>query len=171
VSYGDYVDPSLAAGRHRYLPDDRYAEALDALVIACVDVALLRNGSILMAHRAWHPHRDWWILGGRMHVGDEVAEAAHRNTKREAGLDIDPSRFSYLTTYVNGFPLRRQAPVANGSHTMSIVMRVELTEHEAESVRLNEEYIGMHWANPREIFRNAEHHPAMRQVAAAVQAI
>ena len=76
------------------MEEERYAEALDTLVVACVDIAVLHKKSILLGRRSRHPYPDWWILGGRMFRGEFFEDSARRILRREGNLVIeDKARF------------------------------------------------------------------------------
>lgn len=169
-AFGDHIEPDYGwaarDNRDMHLSDEEYGRVLDTIVIATADAVLIRpDGRVLLGERAWDPAPVWWIIGGRMRPGEACAEAAYRNVARETGVRINPSRFTYLTTFHAVWAKRRQEPVDHGSATVSVTMTAHLRDSEAESVALNEEYRDMRWADPAELLE----HPlsAMRQVGAA----
>lgn len=151
-----------------FVDDEVYTQILDAIVVACLDIVFVHEGKILLGKRAWHPQADWWIIGGRMRPGEELEVAAARHAKRDLGLELALDRFSYLTTFSTAWKMRRHAPAENGIHTTSIVMTIELTAEEAESIKLNEEYTEQQWLTPTEIIANGDFHSALHQCAQAV---
>lgn len=163
---GSYIEPGYAP-EPVFVQDEVYTQILDAIVVACVDIVLVSEGRILLGKRAWHPQADWWIIGGRMRPGEELETSAGRHAKRDLGLDIEKGRFSYLTTFSTAWKQRRHEPADHGTHTVSIVMAVELTPEEASQVRLNEEYTEQQWLTPAEVLAQADYHPALHQCAAA----
>lgn len=102
---------------------------------------MVSEGRVLLGKRAWHPQADWWIIRGRMPPSEEIEAAAARHARRDLSLDIALDRFSYLTTFSTAWRLRRHEPSDHGTHTVSIVMTVEVSPEKAESVKLNEEYV------------------------------
>ncbi|HUC90180.1 MAG TPA: NUDIX hydrolase [Patescibacteria group bacterium] len=164
---GSYIEPGYAP-QPVHLSDEVYGQVLDAVVITCVDIVLVSDGRILLGKRAWHPQADWWIIGGRMRPGEELAATASRNMRRELGLNLTVDRFSYLTTFSTAWNLRRHAPANHGSHTVSIVMTIDVTPDEAEAIKPNEEYTDKQWLSPGAILANADFHPALHQCAQAI---
>jgi len=164
---GSYIEPGYNP-KPVFVDDVVYTQILDAIVLSCLDIVLVYEGKVLLGKRAWHPQADWWIIGGRMRPGEELEVAAARHAKRDLGLEIALERFKYLTTFSTAWKLRRHAPAENGTHTTSIVMTIELTSAEAQSIKLNEEYTAQQWLTPVEILANLEFHPALHQCARAI---
>lgn len=164
---GSYIEPGYTA-ESVFVNDEVYTQILDAIVVACLDIVFVHEGKILLGKRAWHPQADWWIVGGRMRPGEELQAASARHAQRDLNLNLDPDRFHYLTTFSTAWKTRRHAPAENGTHTTSIVMAIELTAEEAESIRLNEEYVDQQWLAPSEIIANGDLHPALHQCARAL---
>lgn len=74
-------DPNL-------IEEDLYREILRATPIACVDVAVIYCGMVLLVKRADKPAQgQWWLPGGRVMKGETMKEAAARKVKEELGLD------------------------------------------------------------------------------------
>ncbi|HSW98267.1 MAG TPA: NUDIX domain-containing protein [Candidatus Saccharimonadales bacterium] len=164
---GSYIEPGYAP-KPVFVDDGVYTQILDAIVVACLDIVLVHEGKILLGKRAWHPQADWWIIGGRMRPGEELEVAAARHAKRDLGLELPHDRFSYLTSFSTAWKVRRHAPADHGTHTTSIVMVIELTTEEAESIKLNEEYTEQQWLAPADILANVDFHPALHQCALAL---
>lgn len=164
---GSYIEAGYAP-ETVFVEDEVYTQILDAIVVACLDIVLVHEGKVLLGKRAWHPQADWWIIGGRMRPGEEPEAAAVRHAKRDLGLDLELDRFRYLTTFSTAWKTRRHAPAENGTHTISIVMAIELDSEEAGSIRLNEEYTEQQWIAPNEITTNGDFHPALHQCAQAL---
>lgn len=165
---GSYIEPGYSP-KLVFVDDEVYTQILDAVVLACLDIVLVHDGKVLLGKRAWHPQADWWVIGGRMRPGEELEVAAARHAKRDLGLELALDRFSYLTTFSTAWKLRRHAPAENGTHTTSVVMTIELTTEEAQSIKLNEEYTEQQWLAPAEILANAGFHAALHQCARALK--
>lgn len=153
-----------------FLQDHIYSQALDALVIACVDVIPLHNGHILIGRRSWEPQPDWWCFGGRMRKGELYQIAAVRNVKRELfhGIDdieIDPDRFVLAGVYNLIWDRRAQDPVENGCHMLSVTMMLSLTNAEVASLHPNEEYHDIRWILPNDLLNApSAYHPCLVQM-------
>lgn len=74
-----------------FIPDDKYAQIMEALPILCVDVLLHNSkGECLLVKRANEPLKgQWWVIGGRVLKGETLEQAAIRKVKEEAGLIIN----------------------------------------------------------------------------------
>lgn len=173
-----YSKPVRAYPNHQYvtgmqqtqgsfLSDSTYAEALDALVICCADAAVLHQGLWLIAKRAWEPHPDWWVIGGRMRKGELIEQAVQRNLRRELHLDLAEDRLRSIIGYYNLiWDTRAQEPTTNGSHVFSITTAVQLTDEEKAQIQLNEEYTEFQWVDPLDVRAHADQfHPCLVQVA------
>lgn len=150
-----------------FLPEAIYAQALDALVICCVDAALLSQGHWLLARRVQEPHPDWWVIGGRMRKGELIEEALRRTLRREIHLDLPEERLRHIIGYYNLiWDTRAQEPVSKGCQLFSITIAVSLTEEEREQLVLNEEYGEAQWVKPEHVISQAEqYHPCLVQMA------
>lgn len=145
-----------------FLSDEDYAKVLDNIVITCADCLVINKNKILLGKRTYEPQPDWWIIGGRMRPGESFETAAARNTKREIGLDIKPSRFRYFSAYSSVWARRAQAPQDHGSHTISIIMILEISNTEAEAIKLGEGFEKIQWIKPKDIIARAkEFHPEL----------
>ena len=136
-----------------FLSDETYGQALDALVIACVDVVLVWGDRILLGERRHPPRPGWWVIGGRMTHGESPIEAVQRKLKEEAGLRyIAVDRLEFVGVFSTRFAQRGQPPTDHGLHSINLTYRLELTDDEAEGIILDErEYGRSQWWNRNEI--------------------
>ncbi len=154
-----------------FLPESVYSQALDTLVVGCVDIIPVYYGHMLIGLRTWEPQLDWWCFGGRMHKGELYQIAATRNVKRELfhsvdKIEIDPSRFVLVGVYNLIWDKRAQELVENGCHMISVTMMLPLTDTEFASLHPNEEYQDIHWVLPDEIIHKPDtYHPCLLQMA------
>lgn len=166
VKYGNHFEEEGFVSHAKFLPDEIYAQVLDSIVIACVDIALIdSDGEMLLGKRQVEPQADWWIIGGRMRPGESFEEAASRNVKRELGLTINPNRFHYLCTYSTVWAMRAQKPKANGSHSVSITMVLRVSDDEITRIQHNEEYAALQWMDVHRVANSSNFHPAVVMVA------
>lgn len=137
-----YYFPETGYVPKRYhLSQEQYGAALDNLVVACVDVAIVYRGDVLLLKRAYNPQKDWWILGGRIFTGESPKEAAVRHVSKDLNINIVAHRFTYLFHFYANWKIRRHEPETNGTHTHSSVFMAELAESEYNSITLGNEYI------------------------------
>lgn len=65
-----------------------YKQILKNIPIACVDVAIVYDGSALLVKRSTPPAKDqWWVPGGRILKGETLKEAAQRKAFKEVGIE------------------------------------------------------------------------------------
>ncbi len=177
------VSPPVAAYRDRqyctgeefysanWLPDAVYGQALDALVVACVDVIPLYRKRMLIGRRIWQPQADWWVFGGRMQKGELYHTSAVRNIARELFHgqmipDLSPDRFQITGVYNLIWDQRAQEPMNAGCHHLSVTMMVHFSRQEVASISANEEFSELRWIAPSFLIANAnEYHLCLAQMA------
>ena len=70
------------------VPNNLYLEFLRTMPVACVDVAVVDGGQVLLVRRAVAPAKgQWWLPGGRIFKGETMRDAARRKALEEVGLD------------------------------------------------------------------------------------
>jgi len=78
------------------IPEALYREILRNVPIVCVDVVARRpDGRILLVRRKNAPLKGaWWVIGGRIQLGEKAADAAVRKLYEEAQLKpLTPPQF------------------------------------------------------------------------------
>lgn len=120
------------------ISDREYGNALNILVIACVDVVVIHDNKILLTKRREHPIQGfWWIFGGRVFKGESLKKTAQRGLNREVGLNIlDESRFKEVGTFNLIWPSRREFLQENGCHHLLIAHLIEITDEEFNEIDL-----------------------------------
>jgi len=69
------------------IPQDLYNQIISNVPIACVDVAIVHDGSVLLVKRTDDPAKgQWWLPGGRVLKGEFMRMAALRKAKEEVGI-------------------------------------------------------------------------------------
>lgn len=126
------------------LEPDIYAEAIDSMIIVCVDIAFIKTEerTIYLARRIREPAKgEWFWMGGRMFVGESPEEGAERIAKRELHLRIERRRLVLRTIYEHIWPNRSQPPGSRPSHSIAFTFTYEATNGEISSALLDpEEY-------------------------------
>lgn len=134
------------------LPTEVFSQALDYLVIACVDLVFTHQQQVLLAKRRTYPQKSWWVIGGRMIAGESPLQSAQRKAEQEAGLAIAADRFRYTGIYSTCFAHRQQPPQNRGLHSLNINYQVVLSETEKTQLSLDiDEYDGWQWCNHAEV--------------------
>ncbi len=93
------------------IPEPLYRQMLEHLPIACVDIAIVNQGSILLLKRTTPPaENQWWLPGGRVHKGETLQAAAARKVDEEVGINCQIASIIYTgeTIFAEdsyGFPL------------------------------------------------------------------
>ena len=71
-----------------FIDQDLYDQILRHMPIACVDVAIVYNGCVLLVRREDAPAKgEWWVPGGRVLKGETLRETARRKAREEVGLE------------------------------------------------------------------------------------
>ena len=144
-----FAEPAYGApGDRAYLPAEAYGRALDALTIACVDLAFFDGTGerLLLGRRRRAPRNDWWLVGGRMFPGERPIATAQRKAAQEASLDIAPERLHFIGVYSTAFAQRWQPPQSAGLHSLNLTYGAQLTAAEQAAIDLDrEEYDRWDW--------------------------
>jgi ADP-ribose pyrophosphatase YjhB (NUDIX family) len=136
------------------LSETDYGRALDHLVQANVDVIVhTRRGDVLLGYRKDLPLRDqFWVFGGRMKVGEMLADTAVRVLTRELGLIVDPTRLAFDRIYNVRWAARSAPPPDHGFQTVLTLMRYECTATEAESLAVADgTHAWVRWHSPAQL--------------------
>mmetsp|Transcript_7859 Transcript_7859/g.21426 ORF Transcript_7859/g.21426 Transcript_7859/m.21426 type:complete len:233 (+) Transcript_7859:53-751(+) len=164
--------PHIISGNftsHRkFLDDVAYGEALDSIVKGCSDLLVVSadGKSVLLGKRLVHPQPDWWFIGGRMMPGDTPGSSCTRIVRRELGLELDPTRFTYVCSASLAWDMREQAPRTNGTTDVQIVLSLRLTADEAGRIKLDaKEYADSKWMEPQAVLAG-DFHPALKHACA-----
>ena len=69
-----------------WIPASTYRAFLERMPIACVDIAIVHRGAVLLVKREDAPAKgQWWVPGGRVHKGETMRETAGRKALEEVG--------------------------------------------------------------------------------------
>jgi colanic acid biosynthesis protein WcaH len=72
----------------RFIPWELYQQILENMPIACVDIAIVANGAVLLVVRNDAPAKgQWWVPGGRVLKGEMMKDAAVRKAREEVGVE------------------------------------------------------------------------------------
>lgn len=72
----------------QFIPNELYYQILDNLPIACVDIAIVSDGAVLLVKRKDAPAKgQWWVPGGRVLKGEMMKETALRKAREEVGVE------------------------------------------------------------------------------------
>ena len=95
-----------------------YKKIARSVPIFCVDLLIQKDKEFLLVKRKNSPLRGkFWIVGGRVLLGEDPLEAAHRKAKEEVGLELDGITFvGYLSDIFN-----KNSFESTEYHTISIV--------------------------------------------------
>jgi len=136
-----------------YLPEPEYHRALQALVITCVDVLLVHAETVLLGQRRQPPRLGWWLIGGRMRVGEAPVTAMQRKLYQEANLSLTRERLQYLGAYSSHFrgvdaatADAQRASLHPGLHSVNLTYFAVLAEAERQAITLiPSEYDDARW--------------------------
>ena len=88
-----------------WIPFETYREILVHVPIACVDIAIVSDGRILLVERMDAPAKgQMWLPGGRVKKGELMRDAAARKAREEAGIEchVGPIIHTDETIFENG---------------------------------------------------------------------
>ena len=72
----------------KQIPWELYSRIIQNVPIACVDVAIVANGAVLLVRRKDDPAKgQWWLPGGRVLKGEMMKAAAARKARDEVGIE------------------------------------------------------------------------------------
>jgi len=73
----------------KYIHQELYNQILINMPIACVDIALVSHGSVLLVKRKDAPAQgEWWVPGGRVIKGETMIATAQRKALDEVGIRV-----------------------------------------------------------------------------------
>ena len=84
---------------------DLYHQIITHIPIACVDIAIISNRSVLLVKRNDEPAKgQWWLPGGRVYKGEMMRDTAKRKALEEVGLkcEVGPLIYTAETVFEDG---------------------------------------------------------------------
>lgn len=73
---------------NNFIPQKLYFQILENVPIACVDIAIVAQGAVLLVKRKDPPARgQWWVPGGRVLKGEMMKDTATRKAREEVGIE------------------------------------------------------------------------------------
>jgi ADP-ribose pyrophosphatase YjhB (NUDIX family) len=125
---------------YRRLDASLYKQAVENLIIVCVDVVLRRrsDGKLLLFYRRDKPaNAIWWWPGGRMFRGETFFDTCIRKIRDETGNQMaDVVPVGIVNTWNTFFPDSNwdlgRAPGKEGTQTVNIVVFAEIGDGELE---------------------------------------
>jgi ADP-ribose pyrophosphatase YjhB (NUDIX family) len=99
-----------------------YRKISSRIPILCVDLLIKRGTKTLLVKRKNHPLKgQWWIVGGRVFIGEDPMDAARRKAREEVGLEV--SSLLFAGYYSDIYP--RSAFERTEYQTVSLVFECE----------------------------------------------
>ena len=87
------------------IPQEQYNQIIENVPIACVDVAIISQGAVLLVLRNDPPAKNkWWLPGGRILKGEMMRDAAVRKAEEEVGIEcyVGPIIYTAETIFPDG---------------------------------------------------------------------
>lgn len=87
------------------IPTDLYLQIIASVPIACVDVAIIHKGSVLLVKRNDLPAKnEWWLPGGRVYKNEMMQFTAKRKALEEVGIEckVGPIIYTAETIFEDG---------------------------------------------------------------------
>lgn len=120
-----------------HIGKEEYLRIFSVVPRACVGIAVVDGGGVLLTKRSIAPYFGFWHLPGKMLLRDEtVFGAAIRVAKEECGLAVIPQEPIGYTEALSGD--------SAGIHSVEIVVRCKL-ERASNSVRLDDSASDYGW--------------------------
>lgn len=132
-------DPDHVIQRYR-LSDAEYAAAISGFVIYCVDVILIdRERKVFyLARRRSKPMGDrYWVIGGRVLVGQTAHEAVCSKLRGETQLTVAEERLEFVTCIEYRWKDRQQTPQDAGCHAFAQIFALEVSDEELATANSN----------------------------------
>lgn len=106
-------------------------------MICCVDCAVVCGNEVLLGTRLDDPAEGvWWIMGGRMKIGEDPRQTAQRVLQRELDIDVVDIRaivdLNLAISYV--WRARSQPPQNHGCHMVGHYYFTQVDESEKDCV-------------------------------------
>lgn len=109
------------------ISQDLYKTIISHVPIVCVDIILRHRDKVLLVKRKNNPLMgDWWVVGGRLNIGESAIDACRRKLKQEVGIDVGNLIFRGL--YEDKFDCNSFENVLY--HTISLVFETFLDGNE-----------------------------------------
>jgi colanic acid biosynthesis protein WcaH len=94
-----------------FIPQTLYDQIEKCLPIVSVEAVIAKDNTLLFLKRNNQPAKgEWWFPGGRIHIGESLEQALHREVKEETGLEI--SSYKLINVYSRVFPERHDITIA-----------------------------------------------------------
>lgn len=125
-----------------YIPDALYQEIISCIPIACVDIAVIRDGKVLLVKRKDKPAQgQWWLPGGRVRKRETMRDTAKRKALEEVGLDcfVGPLVHTAETIFPDG-------PFGESVHSINSCFLMHLRRG-LFSVKVDENQSGFRWVD------------------------
>jgi len=127
-----------------YIPQDLYNRILQHVPIACVDVAIVSRGSVLLVRRNDSPAKgQWWVPGGRVRKGERMRETARRKALEEVGLDCHVGPIIHTAETI--FPDGPEGIPVHSINSCFLVYPVK--DGPRSEVRLDDHHAGWKWVS------------------------
>jgi len=110
----------------KIISEPLYKEIIKLVPILCIDLIIIYNNQYLLVKRKQNPLKnEWWVPGGRVHIGEKIQDAVGRKLYEE--LSISKSyNFKLCGFYEDFFDVSSFG--SHLYHTLSIVYNVELLD-------------------------------------------
>jgi colanic acid biosynthesis protein WcaH len=75
-----------------HIKEEIYSEIVKSIPIVCVDAIIKKDNQFLVIQRKENPLKgEWWVPGGRVHLGEELVVALMRKLSEELSINIKSS--------------------------------------------------------------------------------
>lgn len=127
-----------------FIDSELYSQIIQKIPIICVDVVLrVDDRGYFLVQRASEPLKnEWWVVGGRKHLGEGLKEAANRILHQEIG---DVASFIEIEEQLGGVYLDAFEKSSFSSHlyeTVSLLVVGYINSKDLNSIALDKSILG-----------------------------
>ena len=106
-----WVRVSSSEEQTDFIPVRLFNRIMRILPIVSVEALIVMDSGLLFLKRKIEPVKgEWWLPGGRVHRGESLDCALHREVKEETGLELGHRRL--INVYSRVFPERHDITIA-----------------------------------------------------------
>ncbi len=122
-----YKQPGATFSPSRYIADEVYSEIVDTTVIVCADTIFFsrKDKVVYLTERKSKPMNTWWMIGGRVRIGETGEAAAVRCIFRETNLVVAECLLLPLGMNRYFFNSRQQMPQNIGCDSLCYTFALE----------------------------------------------
>ena len=127
-----------------FISENLYKQIISSIPILCVDIIIKNEqDQILLVKRNNEPVKDrYWVVGGRVNIGEKAKDAAKRKLLSEVG--IKSNRIDFIGIYEGLFDINPFEKMGDKYHTLGLVFETEV--HSSTDIELDDQSSDWKWS-------------------------